>query len=158
LARLPHKTPLLVFSAPAALAAGLVAYFALHQAPETMPFAAVASVVPSFAEVVVAEPQHVEAAEVPQPTMTMAPAPTPETMAPAPTPESVTSAVTPAPPPVEIPHIVIKPGNSLWALSRELYGAGRYYATLLNANKDKIDDPKLIYPGQVLTAPKQMDN
>ena len=118
-----------------------------------MPIAGAASVVPSFAEVVVAEPPHVEAAEVPQPTVTMTMAP-----APAPTPESVTSAVTPAPPPVEIPHIVIKPGNSLWALSRELYGAGRYYATLLNANKDKIDDPKLIYPGQVLTAPKQMDN
>jgi nucleoid-associated protein YgaU len=55
-------------------------------------------------------------------------------------------------------HITIKPGSSLWALSRELYGAGRHYVILFQANKTQIQDPRLIYPGQVLAAPKQMDN
>jgi len=72
------------------LLALLVAYFALHQAPQTMPLAAASSVVPNFAEVVVAQPPHVEAAEVPQPTVTMTMAP-----APAPTP-AVAQAVAPA--------------------------------------------------------------
>jgi nucleoid-associated protein YgaU len=59
--------------------------------------------------------------------------------------------------PIETPQVTIKPGNSLWALSREIYGAGRHYATLLKANRDKIADPKLIYPGQVLATPKNME-
>ena len=54
--------------------------------------------------------------------------------------------------------ITIKPGSSLWALSRELYGAGSHYVILFQANKAQIQDPRLIYPGQVLAAPKQMDN
>ena len=58
----------------------------------------------------------------------------------------------------ETQHVTIKPGGSLWALSRELYGAGRHYVILFQANKGQIQDPRLIYPGQVLDAPKQMDN
>ena len=58
----------------------------------------------------------------------------------------------------ETQQITIKPGGSLWALSRELYGAGRHYVILFQANKGQIQDPRLIYPGQVLDAPKQMDN
>ena len=58
----------------------------------------------------------------------------------------------------ETQHVTIKPGGSLWALSRALYGAGRHYVILFQANKGQIQDPRLIYPGQVLAAPKQMDN
>lgn len=50
-------------------------------------------------------------------------------------------------------RIVIQPGNNLWKLSRELYGQGRQYTVIYEANKDQIRNPRLIYPGQVITAP-----
>jgi LysM domain len=50
-------------------------------------------------------------------------------------------------------RIVIQPGNNLWTISRELYGAGKNYTVIFEANKDQIRDAKLIYPGQIITAP-----
>jgi nucleoid-associated protein YgaU len=49
--------------------------------------------------------------------------------------------------------IVIQPGNNLWTISRELYGYGRNYTVIYEANKDQIRDPRLIFPGQIITAP-----
>jgi nucleoid-associated protein YgaU len=51
--------------------------------------------------------------------------------------------------------LVIQPGNSLWKLSREVYGKGRMYTVIFEANKDLVKNPNRIYPGQILTAPKQ---
>ncbi len=50
-------------------------------------------------------------------------------------------------------RITIQPGNNLWKLSRELYGAGKSYTVIFEANKDQIRNPSLIYPGQIITAP-----
>ncbi len=50
-------------------------------------------------------------------------------------------------------RITIQPGNNLWKLSREIYGAGKSYTVIFEANKDQIRNPSLIYPGQIITAP-----
>ncbi|WP_342736738.1 LysM peptidoglycan-binding domain-containing protein [Bradyrhizobium sp. B117] len=49
---------------------------------------------------------------------------------------------------------VISRGDSLWALSRLAYGDGSRYAVIFNANRDKIHNPNLIYPGQTFVLPK----
>lgn len=50
--------------------------------------------------------------------------------------------------------IVIQPGNNLWRLSRKIYGKGRLYTVIYEANRDQVRNPNRIYPGQILTAPK----
>jgi LysM domain len=64
--------------------------------------------------------------------------------------EPAAAAVAAAPQPTKI---VIQPGNNLWTISRDLYGAGKNYTVIFEANKDQIRDAKLIYPGQIITAP-----
>jgi nucleoid-associated protein YgaU len=49
--------------------------------------------------------------------------------------------------------IVIQPGNSLWRISRVIYGRGVEYTVIYEANKDHIRDPNLIYPGQIFATP-----
>jgi nucleoid-associated protein YgaU len=48
----------------------------------------------------------------------------------------------------------IQPGNTLWAIAEERYGAGILYVEVYEANRDRIRDPDLIYPGQVFTLPE----
>lgn len=48
---------------------------------------------------------------------------------------------------------VISRGDSLWALSRLAYGDGNRYAVIFNANRGKIHNPNLIYPGQTVVLP-----
>ncbi|MCP3373770.1 LysM peptidoglycan-binding domain-containing protein [Bradyrhizobium cajani] len=50
---------------------------------------------------------------------------------------------------------VISRGDSLWALSRLAYGDGSRYAVIFNANRDKIHNPNLIYPGQTFVMPQK---
>ncbi|MBR1133928.1 LysM peptidoglycan-binding domain-containing protein [Bradyrhizobium iriomotense] len=50
---------------------------------------------------------------------------------------------------------VISRGDSLWALSRLAYGDGARYAVIFNANRDKIHNPNLIYPGQTFVLPRK---
>lgn len=50
--------------------------------------------------------------------------------------------------------IVVQPGNSLWRLARRSYGKGVRYTVIFEANRDKITDPDMIYPGQVFKMPK----
>ena len=52
-------------------------------------------------------------------------------------------------------RLVIQPGNSLWKLSREVYGKGRMFTIIYEANRDQLKNPNKIYPGQILSAPKQ---
>ncbi len=47
----------------------------------------------------------------------------------------------------------IQPGNTLWGLSRRVYGGGKRYTLIFQANKDQIRNPDLIYPGQVFIVP-----
>jgi nucleoid-associated protein YgaU len=51
--------------------------------------------------------------------------------------------------------LVIQPGNNLWKLSREIYGKGRMFTVIYEANRDQLRNPNRIYPGQILTAPQQ---
>jgi nucleoid-associated protein YgaU len=51
-------------------------------------------------------------------------------------------------------QIVIQPGNNLWRLSRQVYGKGRMYTVIYEANRSQVKNPNKIYPGQILTAPK----
>lgn len=50
-------------------------------------------------------------------------------------------------------RIVVQPGNSLWRIARENYGEGIRYTVIYEANKDQIDNPDLIFPGQVFAIP-----
>lgn len=47
----------------------------------------------------------------------------------------------------------VKAGDSLWAIAAKYYGKGSDYSKIAGANTDKISNPNLIYPGQVLTLP-----
>ncbi len=50
--------------------------------------------------------------------------------------------------------IVVRPGQSLWLLARRNYGKGMRYTLIFDANREQIKDPDLIFPGQVLTIPR----
>lgn len=50
-------------------------------------------------------------------------------------------------------YTVVK-GDSLWKIAKQFYGDGSKYTKIYNANKDKVKNPNLIYPGQVLTIPE----
>ncbi|TQF33637.1 LysM peptidoglycan-binding domain-containing protein [Bradyrhizobium sp. UNPA324] len=52
---------------------------------------------------------------------------------------------------------VISRGDSLWALSRLAYGDGARYAVIFNANRNKIHNPNLIYPGQTFVMPQKAE-
>lgn len=47
----------------------------------------------------------------------------------------------------------VKRGDCLWNIAKKYYGKGNQYTKIYNANRDKIKNPNLIYPGQVLTIP-----
>ena len=49
---------------------------------------------------------------------------------------------------------VVRSGNSLWMIARQLYGEGFRYTTIYSANRGQIRDPNLIYPGQTFKLPK----
>ena len=51
--------------------------------------------------------------------------------------------------------VTVLPGYTLWGIAQANYGDGILYVQLFEANKDKIRDPDLIYPGQVFTIPAQ---
>jgi len=50
--------------------------------------------------------------------------------------------------------VTVQPGSTLWAISRRNYGEGIMYVRIYEANRDRIRDPDLIYPGQVFTVPE----
>ncbi len=57
------------------------------------------------------------------------------------------------------PHdIKVQRGNTLWRIAREIYGNGRDYWLIVNANRNIISKPELIHPGQHLVLPDRKAN
>lgn len=50
--------------------------------------------------------------------------------------------------------VIIRRGDTLWQISRRIYGKGVRYTTIYLANKDNIDNPDIIQPGQIFGVPK----
>ncbi len=50
--------------------------------------------------------------------------------------------------------VVVQPGNSLWRIARRTLGDGIKYTVIYEANRSRIRDPDLIYPGQIFTVPR----
>lgn len=50
-------------------------------------------------------------------------------------------------------NYTVKSGDCLWNIAKRFYGNGAQYTKIYNANRGKIKNPNLIYPGQVLTIP-----
>ena len=49
-------------------------------------------------------------------------------------------------------YTVVK-GDCLWKIAKRFYGVGSKWTEIYNANKSKIKNPNLIYPGQVFAIP-----
>jgi nucleoid-associated protein YgaU len=49
----------------------------------------------------------------------------------------------------------VERGDSLWRISRSIYGEGMRYSQIYDANSAQIRNPNLIFPGQVLVVPQQ---
>jgi LysM repeat protein len=84
-----------------------------------------------------AVPTQPEAAATPEPAEPAAEAPV------------IVAASPPAP-----VTITVQPGFTLWGIAQERYGDGVMYVQVFEANRDKIRDPDLIYPGQVFAVPE----
>ncbi len=84
----------------------------------------------------------VETARDPQPEMTVVIV---DDSRPAATPEASMGVMTEA--------INIKRGDNLWRIARAIYGQGVKYELIYEANRSQIENPHLIFPGQVFTIP-----
>lgn len=51
------------------------------------------------------------------------------------------------------PSVTVQPGFTLWYLAERKYGAGFQYVQIFEANRERIKNPDLIYPGQVFDLP-----
>jgi nucleoid-associated protein YgaU len=123
--------------------------------------AAPAPVVAEPAPAVTAEAPAVAAPAAPAPE----PAPEPSAIAAAPQTPAVEPEVAAAAPPAAAPApvaaaapkpavtITVQPGFTLWGIAKQEFGEGVMYVQVFNANKDRIKNPDLIYPGQVFTLP-----
>lgn len=49
--------------------------------------------------------------------------------------------------------LVVAPGTNLWRIARATYGRGAAYTIIYQANREQIEDPDRIYPGQVFRMP-----
>jgi nucleoid-associated protein YgaU len=52
--------------------------------------------------------------------------------------------------------VIIRRGDTLWQISRRVYGLGIRYTTIYVANEDKIINPDRILPGQIFGLPKDV--
>ncbi len=54
--------------------------------------------------------------------------------------------------------VIIRRGDTLWRISRRVYGRGIRYSTIYLANQTQIEDPDRIWPGQVFTVPEKSND
>lgn len=67
-----------------------------------------------------------------------------------------TATITQAPlTPSEQKSVIIRRGDTLWQISRRVYGQGVRYTTIYLANQDKIANPDIIQPGQTFGVPDE---
>ncbi|MGB3280399.1 MAG: LysM peptidoglycan-binding domain-containing protein [Pseudorhodobacter sp.] len=112
-------------------------------APSSAPVADTSAAAPALVVVPGAVPIAPSAAPAP---VARSSASADQPQSPAPTlPQSAT-----APAPVTV---TVQPGFTLWAIARDRFGDGIMYVQVYEANKDRIRDPDLIYPGQVFALP-----
>jgi len=64
-------------------------------------------------------------------------------------------SIEPSPQPVPVINktYIIKPGDTLYAIAKRFYGNGALWKRIWEVNKDKINNPNLIYPLQILKIP-----
>ena len=67
---------------------------------------------------------------------------------------ALSETVSPALEPVD-GSVIIRRGDTLWHISRRVYGRGIRYTTIYLANQDQIRDPDRIWPGQIFTVPDE---
>jgi len=51
--------------------------------------------------------------------------------------------------------VIIRRGDTLWQISRRVYGQGVRYTTIYLANENQINNPDRIEPGQIFTVPRE---
>ncbi len=51
--------------------------------------------------------------------------------------------------------VIIRRGDTLWQISRRVYGQGVRYTTIYLANQQQIQNPDLIEPGQIFDVPEK---
>jgi nucleoid-associated protein YgaU len=136
---------------------------------EREPGEAVAAVAPAEtkpAETKPAAPAVAEAPAAPAAPATVAAAPAepaPATpAAPAAEAPAVVAAATPEAPETVAPKlehadgaVIIRRNDTLWRISRRVYGHGVRFSTIYLANQDQISDPDRIWPGQVFKVPEK---
>lgn len=71
----------------------------------------------------------------------------------APSPANAAQRATVAPVALAPVTVTVQPGFTLWAIAKGQYGDGLLYVQVFEANRERIRDPDLIYPGQVFTLP-----
>ncbi len=81
--------------------------------------------------------------------------------------EIAAADTTPPPPPTVVQEplepkqgsVIIRRGDTLWQISRRVYGRGVRYTTIYLANSDQITNPDFIEPGQIFMVPQEpLDN
>ena len=55
----------------------------------------------------------------------------------------------------EVQYHDVKPGDTLSAIAKEVYGDANKYPAIFEANREVIKDANLIFPGQKIRIPKQ---
>ncbi len=71
---------------------------------------------------------------------------------------SSTQVATASPADVVIPEVrttIVARGDSLWRISKQVYGRGLRYTVIYDANQPQIQDPDRIFPGQLFVLPSE---
>lgn len=54
----------------------------------------------------------------------------------------------------EAEFVLVESGDTLWGIAERAYGSGARYTEIFEANREVIEDPDLIFPGQKLRIPR----
>jgi nucleoid-associated protein YgaU len=100
-----------------------------------------------------AEPQGAQTGAEPQALAETAPLDQPTAVSTPPDAPAAPQADAPIPAAAPV-TVTVQPGFTLWGIAQDRYGDGVLYVQVFEANKDKIKDPNLIYPGQVFSVPE----